>query len=173
MEVVVLLVAIVGVALIVIPRLQRRKAASRRPSKPRKRVSTPVVAAAAVPAASAAAWAPPESGASDPDAWEDDLGWEGEAEPAPEAREAWEDWRAAALPPAGAPDAPTPEPEVRELPSVDRWRARSEDDDWVEEDDGLGWEGEDERPPRPALWNGNGDAPVPAGSDAGSGFDGS
>src|SRR5690348_8301923 len=110
MEVVVLLVAIVGVALLAIPRVQRRKAGSRRRSKPRKRVSTPVVAAAAVPASSAAAWAPPESAGPDVDAWEDDLGWEGEAEPAPEALEAWGDWRATALPSAAASDAPAPEP---------------------------------------------------------------
>ena len=170
MEVVVLLVAIVGVALIVIPRLQRRKAGSHRPSKPRRRASTPVVAAAAVPAASAAAWAPPEPAGLDSDAWDDDLGWEGEAEPAPEAREAWEDWRAAARPSAGAADASAPEPEIEELPSVERWRARTEDDDWVEEDDdGLGWEGADEPPPPPALWNGNGNghAPAPPGPDAG------
>ena len=56
------------------------------------RASTPVVAAAAVPASSAASWAPPAS-ASDEDVWEDDLGWEGEAEPAPGTREAWEEWR--------------------------------------------------------------------------------
>src|SRR5215217_3527892 len=127
MEVVVLLVAIVGVALLVIPRVQRRTAGSRRSSKPRKRVSTPVVAAAAVPASSATAWAPPESAGPE---WEDDLGWEGESEPAPEA-------------------------EVRELPSIERWRARASDDDWIEDDDdGLGWEGEDEPPPAPELWNG-------------------
>src|SRR5215217_5257922 len=147
MEVVVLLVAIVGVALLVIPRVQRRTAGSRRSSKPRKRVSTPVVAAAAVPASSATAWAPPESAGPE---WEDDLGWEGESEPAPEALEAWEDWRAAALPSAAAPEAPASEPEGRELPSIERWRARASDDDWIEDDDdGLGWEGEDEPPPAP------------------------
>jgi hypothetical protein len=160
MEVVVLLVAIVGVALIVIPRIQRRKAGGHRPVSVRKRRSTPAVAAAAVPAA---AWAPSEPGG--PDAWEDDLGWEGEgesvAQPAPKAREAWEDWRAAALP---ASPPPT-EPEVRELPSVERWRARAEEDDWAEDDDdGLGWEGEDAAPAGPALWNGAiDDGPTPAG----------
>src|SRR6185436_11203818 len=119
MEVVVLLVAIVGVALIVIPRLQRRKAASRRA----QRVSSPVVAAAAVPASSAASWAPP---ASEEDVWEDDLGWEGEtADPTPAARDAWQEWRSSALPSSDA----SPEPEVRELPSVERWRARADEDD--------------------------------------------
>src|SRR5690349_5443042 len=126
MEVVVLLVAIAGIALLVIPRLQRRRAGSRRVQP----LSSPVVAAAAVPASSTAAWAPP---ASDDDVWEDDLGWEGEdAAPAPGAREAWQEWRSSARPEASVP----PEPEAHELPSVERWRARAaeEDAEWVEED---------------------------------------
>jgi hypothetical protein len=183
MEVVVLLVAMVGVALIVIPRLQRRrKAAGRRPPAPKKRASAPVVAAAAVPASSAASWAPPEG--PDTDVWEDDLGWEGESEAVVDdsdsAREAWADWRTTALAGPGEPDpSAVPEPEVRELPSVERWRARAEDEDeWVEDDDdGLGWEGENEPPPAPGLWNGNGNglgaSPAPAGwsgGDDGSGF---
>ncbi|WP_157592432.1 hypothetical protein [Solirubrobacter soli] len=141
MEVVVLLVAIVGVALIAIPRLQRRRAGARRI----KRVSSPIVAAAAVPASSAAAWAPPAS--SDEDVWEDDLGWEGVSSPsssseaAPGAREAWEEWRSSALSGMDAAAASSSEPDVRELPSVERWRER--EDEWVDEDDdGLGWEGE-------------------------------
>src|SRR4051794_7361320 len=179
MEVVVLLVAIVGVALIVIPRLQRRKAGGHRPSTPRKRVSTPVVAAAAVPASSAAAWAPPPGASADEDGWEDDLGWEGEAEPAPGAREAWEEWRSSTL--TGSPEAAAaPEPEVPELPSVDRWRARADsEDEWAgDDDDGLGWEGEDEPPAPAGLWNGDGRSGAPAGPvdwaagrDAGGGRD--
>src|SRR4051794_12112295 len=172
MEVVVLLVAIVGVALIAIPRVRRRKAGNR--TSPRKRTSTQVVAAAAVPASSAASWAPPAG--QELDAWEDDLGWEGESEAAADddAREAWADWRSTALTPEPAASAPEVEPEVQELPSVERWRARAEqDDEWVEDDDdGLGWEGEDEPPAPPGLWNGDGASPAPAGWSAGGGSTG-
>ena len=99
MEVVVLLVAIVGIALIAIPRLQRRNAGARRPSKrARTRKPKPVVAASAIAAPAAADWTPPPTSTGpDLDAWEDDLGWEGEDEPSPAAREAWEDWRSASL----------------------------------------------------------------------------
>jgi len=164
MEVVVLLVAIVGVALIAIPRLQRRNAGGRRPfNRARTRKPRRVVAASAITAPAAADWAPPPTSTGpDLDAWEDDLGWEGVDAPSPAAREAWEDWRSASL--ASPPEsAPAPEPEVRELPSVERWRARAEEDaDWVEDDDdGLGWEGEDEPPPSPGLWNGNGHSAAP------------
>src|SRR4051794_2997141 len=147
MEVVVLLVAVVGVTFLVVPRLRRRRAGAHRPaaSKARPRTGSPTrlrgpkAAAAAGSAPAVASWTPPPSASSDVDVWEDDLGWEGEsAEPTPAARDAWEDWREAALSPA----EPSPEPEVRELPSVERWRARADEEpEWVEDDDdGLGWE---------------------------------
>jgi hypothetical protein len=157
MEVVVLLVAIVGAVLLAVPRLQRRKASSG--PRPARR---PKVAAAAAPASAVASWAPP---AESDDAWEDDLGWEGAAEPTPEARTAWEDWRATSLAPDDSPEPVAADPEVRaELPSVERWRAEAvsqeqagdTEDEWVEDDDdGLGWMGEDEPPAARPLWNGD------------------
>src|SRR3954447_768565 len=100
MEVVLLLVAIVGIALIAVPRLKRRRT---RPVAPRRKRRVAVAASAP-----AATWSAPDDG------WDDDLGWEGtEDGPAPEAREAWDRFRASA--------APAPEPEVPELPSVERW----------------------------------------------------
>src|SRR6476469_6378359 len=100
MEVVLLLAAVIGIALIAVPRLQAR----RRPSK-RARANVVRRAAAATPVATS--WSP---GSPDEDAWDDDLGWEG-------------------------PDAPdTSWSEAAELPST----ARA---DWLEDDDGLGWEG--------------------------------
>jgi hypothetical protein len=181
MEVVVLLVAIAGVALLVIPRVQRRKSGARRsPSarKPargrarsRKAAAAPLVAAPAV-----ASWSPPaaaETAGPDLDVWEDDLGWEGgeDGAPSPDAREAWEQWRTTDSPlaPAAAAEteveaAPAIEPEAAaELPSVERWRAQTDEQEWVEDDDdGLGWEGEEEPPAPPALWNGDRHAPAPA-----------
>ncbi|HEY6888947.1 MAG TPA: hypothetical protein VI300_14240, partial [Solirubrobacter sp.] len=169
MEVVVLLFAIAGAALIVVPRLQRRKAAAHRPAAKRfKGAARPARArkanVAAASGAAVASWSPP---AADADGWEDDLGWEGEdaAEPSEGAREAWEQWRATESPLAAAaasPDAPEVEPEAPELPSVERWRAQAaEQDEWVEDDDdGLGWEGDDEPPAPRALWNAETPAPV-------------
>ena len=105
------------------------------------------------------------------EAWDDDLGWEGEEAPAEETREAWEQWRTTKSPLAAAaaePDAePEPEPEP-ELPSVGRWRAQAQDPEWFEDDDGLGWEGaqdDDTAPTGPALWNGDRQsAPSPSGN---------
>jgi hypothetical protein len=165
MEVVVLLVAIAGAALLAVPRVQRRKAG-------RARTRKAAVAATAVPASSAASWTPPAE--PEADAWEDDLGWEGEPEAAPEARSAWEDWRSqsfTAEPPAGASAA-----EADELPSVERWRAAAEQDDeaWVEDDDdGLGWEGEDDLPVSRPSFDGDdapprGFSPTPASGWSGS-----
>src|SRR4051812_29838415 len=186
MEVVILLVALVGVALLVIPRMQRRRSGARRPAtaktrrssvkrgRARKSAAAPVVASSAV-----ATWTPPASTASGPtpapadlDGWEDDLGWEGVGGTAPEAREAWEQWRATESPLAASAAAepvaaPEPEPEL-ELPSVERWRAKAaEEHDWDEDDDGLGWEGEKDAgrasssSREPTAWsNGDGRAPV-------------
>jgi hypothetical protein len=120
----------------------------------------------------AATWTPPESPirpvVSDLDGWDDDLGWEGVESTAPETREAWEQWRATESPlastaasEAAAPAAAQPEPE---LPSVERWRARAEEADWVEDDDGLGWEGEQDGAGS-HLWNG----PGPEAESSGSG----
>ena len=129
MEVVLLLVAITGIALIVVPRMQARRAGagSRRRVAARPR---PQVARAAAVAPVATTWSPPAG----EDEWEDDLGWEGADPP---AREEWNRWRSAR---AGAAE---PRPVRDELPSVQRWRERATSgDDWLEDDDGLGWEGE-------------------------------
>src|SRR3954452_8730002 len=145
MEVVLLLVAIVGVALIAVPRLQARRS-GRRPSR-RKRAVT----RAAVVTPVAASWTPEP--ASDEDAWDDDLGWEGQDSAAP-ARDEWNRWR----------DSQAPSPESPELPSMDRWRERAASTgDWLEDDDGLGWEGEALTPP-----NRNGHT-EPAGSPPSAG----
>src|SRR4051794_14042676 len=104
MEVVLLVVALLGTAMVVVPRMKRRRrdGARRTPARP-VRSSAPV-----------ATWSPP-----DEDGWDDDLGWEGEPDADSPSREAWERWRATESPlAAGA--APEPEPE---LPSVERWRA--------------------------------------------------
>ena len=103
--------------------------------------------------------AQPVAGAPDDDGWDDDLGWEGVETAAPEARDAWERWRTTESPLAAQEPEPAPaEPEV-ELPSVERWRAKAqEEEDWLEDDDGLGWEGSGSEP---ALWNGNGHTPEP------------
>ena len=44
---------------------------------------------------------------------------------------------------------------------MERWRAQAQEEDWVEDDDGLGWEGEEVS--EPTLWkgDGNGHAPEP------------
>ncbi len=128
MEVVLLLVAITGIALIAVPRVQARRAGAgarrRVASRPRPHVARAVAAAPA-------AWSPPTG----EDEWEDDLGWEGAD--APPARDEWNRWRSSR---DGAAES---EPERDELPSVQRWRERAPSgDDWLEDDDGLGWEGD-------------------------------
>src|SRR4051794_19848740 len=105
MEVVLLVVAVIGIALVVVPRLNRRRTArARRPAPAaRRRAATAVAAPAPV-----ATWTP--AGAPDEDAWDDDLGWEGVDAPAPAARQAWERWRETesplAAPAAGAAKEP-------------------------------------------------------------------
>jgi hypothetical protein len=148
MEVVLLVVAVIGIALIVVPRLKRKPRARRSlPSLKARRRAAVAAAAAPVPAA-VSTWSP--SG-SDEDGWDDDLGWEGVESPAPETREAWERWRETESPLAAAPEPVEAPPE---LPSVERWRAAasssSEDAEWLD-DDGLGWEGEDSRN-EPRVW---------------------
>jgi hypothetical protein len=171
MEVVLLLVGILGVALIVVPRMQRRRAGVRKPAPARRRTRTrksakPQVAATASPVAT---WTPAEAAASragDWEVWDDELGWEGvesapatrqpepaaEAEPEPEPepeperapdRQAWERFRAKQLSDDGhAPVEPEPAVAGGELPSVERWRERQvAPGEWAD-DDGLGWEGE-------------------------------
>jgi hypothetical protein len=156
MEVVLLVVAVIGIALLVVPRVQRKR-------KPRARRSMPSVKAARRRAAVAASAAPapvavstwtPSSGSApsasdDDDGWDDDLGWEGEANPEPETREAWQRWRATESPLASAAE---PVEASNELPSVERWRAAASTDegDWLD-DDGLGWEGEESRS-TPRVW---------------------
>src|ERR1700754_2552341 len=112
MEVVLLLVAIVGVALIAVPRLQARRAGAASRRRTRARVKTR--AAVATPVATS--WTPaPVS--SEEDVWDDDLGWEGE-DAGPATRDEWNRWRDS--------QAPEPsEPEPTALPSVDRWRERA------------------------------------------------
>ena len=183
MEVVLLLVGIVGIALVVVPRMQRRSGSGRRttPATSRPRRTTPsrkgkrTAAAAATPAV--ATWTPvtgpgraakAAAAPADDDGWDDDLGWEGveRAAAAPEAREAWEHWRttesplAAAQPEPAAPEPPVQEP-AAELPSVERWRAQAQEEDWVEDDDGLGWEGAATESWSP-NGNGHGAEPEPA-----------
>ena len=175
MDVVLLLLVIVGIALIAVPRLQRRRARPARARRSRGRrmrraKRAPATAAVASPVAT---WTPAANG-DYAEAWDDDLGWEGEEpappaaeEPAPERepdRQAWERWRAEHTPP-DEPEAPVyglgygyganqpfpafPEPGPApsgELPSVARWRERqAPGEDWVD-DDGLGWEGESAQP---------------------------
>jgi hypothetical protein len=178
MEVVVLLVAIAGVALLVIPRVQRRKGGARRPTRARKPARSrgrKVAAAPLVAAPAVASWSPPaaaETAGPELDVWEDDLGWEGgeDAAPSPAALEAWEQWRttdsplAAAAAAAEAAEAEAEAPEAPELPSVERWRAQADEQEWVEDDDGLGWEGEEEPPAPRALWNGENHSPTPPAS---------
>ena len=81
--------------------------------------------------------------------WDDDLGWENVESAPPAAREAWDEWRVTESPLARGPEAAA-EPAEPELPSVERWRTKTQDADWVEDDDGLGWEGrhEESTPPR-------------------------
>src|SRR3954453_8404327 len=112
MEVVLLVVAVLGIAMVAVARMKRRRRDG-------------VRRLAARTAAPVAAWSPP-----DEDGWDDDLGWEGGAESP--SREAWERWRATESPLAAA----APEPE---LPAVERWRAAASAEEW---DDDLGWEGE-------------------------------
>jgi len=143
MEVVLLLLGIAGIALIAVPRIKRRRSAKPVAASRRRAAAAPV-----------ATWTPAAS--SDDDGWDDDLGWEGVSEPAPETREAWNRWRETESPLAAAPE-PEPEPEPA-LPSVERWRTQAQEDpDWVE-DDGLGWEGEDVA--APTLWKDTGE-PAP------------
>src|SRR4051794_33945588 len=75
MEVVLLVVAVLGTAMVAVPRLRRR----RRPA-----------ARAVTAAAPAAAWMPPA------DDGDDDLGWEGEPAPKPSQ---WEQWHSDTEPP--------------------------------------------------------------------------
>src|SRR4051812_29022590 len=144
MEVVLLLVALTGIALIAVPRLRARRAGAASRRRPPRARTVPRAAAAA-------AWAPAAPSASEEDVWDDDLGWEGQ-DATPATRDEWNKWR----------DAQAPEPESPKLPSVDRWRERA-GDDWLEDDDGLGWEGEGLTPP---SRNGR---PEPAGSPPSAG----
>src|SRR5690348_16253908 len=170
MDVVLLLLVIVGITLIVVPRLQRRRSRTRR----RRAAGRGRARRAAAPARATtpvATWTPPQGPAGE---WDDDLGWEGvetapaaaapEQERAPD-REAWERWRAEQATSAeeepAAGDA---------LPSVARWReqhaAGAPAEGW-EDDDGLGWEGEPAAPSGhgagPVVWSGSaGDTATPA-----------
>ena len=131
MEVVLLVVAVIGIALIVVPRLKRRTRVRRPlPSVKAARRRAAVAAAAAPAPAAVSTWTPSPT-ASDDDGWDDDLGWEGVDNPEPETREAWQRWRA-----TDSPLAPAPEPVApsNELPSVERWRAAADDGDWLDDD---------------------------------------
>ena len=144
MEVVLLVVAVIGIALVVVPRVQRRRRTSarrlasvmRRPSVRRRR-RAPVAVATPV-----ASWTPSGPASVEDDGWDDDLGWEGV-------------------------DTPTP---AAEGPTVERWRAADSDDDETWDDD-LGWEGEGRRVASsnghgPFNGNGNGAHPVTAAGPA-------
>ncbi len=153
MEVVLLVVAVIGIALLVVPRLQRKRKPRGRRSMPSVKAARRRAAVAASAPAAVSTWTPSNGSAPsapDDDGWDDDLGWEGEANPEPETREAWQRWRATESPLASAAqpvEAPT------ELPSVERWRtaASTDDGDWLGDDDGLGWEGEESRS-TPRVW---------------------
>src|SRR3954452_12378739 len=108
MEVVLLVVALLGIAMVAVPRMKRRRRGG--VHRPAARTAAPV-----------ATWSPP-----DEDGWDDDLGWEGKPDAESPSREAWERWRATESPLA-AGVAPEPEPE---LPSVERWRASASSDEW-------------------------------------------
>ena len=136
MEVVLLVVAVIGIALVVVPRLQRRRSTSvRRPASVSRRASVRRRRSAAV-AAPVASWTPSGPAPVEDDGWDDDLGWEGVDSPAPDTREEWERWRDREPGYEASPAA--------EVPSVERWRAADTDDDETWDDD-LGWEGEDQR----------------------------
>jgi hypothetical protein len=174
MEVVVLLLAVVGLALVVIPRMQRRRSGARRPSpvKARKaaskrgRTARNGAAAPVVAPPTVATWGSSPSVSPDVEAWDDDLGWEGVDSTPPEARDAWEQWRATESPLASSPE---PEPAAEpELPSIERWRAKAEEPEWEEDDDGLGWEGE-EKPSNANAFNGGHDPAPESGSWHGDG----
>lgn len=188
MEVVLTLVGLVGVVLLMAPRIQRRRGRSRRVHRPkpaagaqrRRDARRARVVTARAPVAK---WSPaPAAAAGDElEAWDDDLGWEGVDTPREPDREAWERWRATESP--LAPDAANDGPEPgAELPSVERWRSREPGDDpeWLD-DDGLGWEGaasrDFERAPGGesaapggesgggGLWHSGGEGPRPADDD--------
>ena len=115
MEVVVLLVALVGIALVVIPRLQRRRAGARRPSPVKTRKAPRGAAGVPARAPRRRSWRLPpwrlgRPASADVDAWDDDLGWEGVDSAPPETREAWEQWRATDSPLAAARSSPSPPP---------------------------------------------------------------
>ena len=167
MEVVLLLLGIVGIALVAVPRIQRRSSSSgRRATRSRR---APVTkrkrsAAVAAPAPRSRPGRPVRARVGDDDAWDDDLGWEGVEDRRSRTRARRGSAGATTESPLASEepeDAPV-EP-VAELPSVERWRAQAqEDEEWLE-DDGLGWEGEDDAPAtfggdQPAR-NGNGHHP--------------
>src|SRR5258705_202693 len=84
MDVVLLLVAIAGIALIAVSRLQARRAGAGRPSAARRRRATRTRARKAVRMTAtsppAATWTPGRAAAptsSEDEVWDDDLGWEG------------------------------------------------------------------------------------------------
>ena len=140
MEVVLIVVALTGIALIAVPRLSRRRARRVRrsvtPVKARRRA-----AAAPAPPVAVSSWSRSRAG-SDADEWDDDLGWEG-TDDGP--REAWQRWRETESPLASASTASESGQGAAQLPSVERWRSSSgasaadEDSEWLD-DDGLGWE---------------------------------
>jgi hypothetical protein len=204
MEVVLLLVGILGVALIVVPRMRGRRSGARRPAPSRRRVRARKAAAQAAATSPVATWTPAEAAASrsgDWEVWDDELGWEGveaappaasapepEPEPAPAAeaeiapprepdREAWERWRASELSDSGP--GRTGEPVAApggELPSVERWRERQANPpgEWLDDDDGLGWESSAEPAETVALQRDDaaparGGEPAPAWEFAGEG----
>src|SRR4051812_28943263 len=105
MEVVLLLVGILGVALIVVPRMRGRRSGGRRPAPSRRRVRARKAGARAAAATSpVATWTPAEAAASrsgDWEVWDDELGWEG-VESAP----------------AATPE-PEPEPEPEPAPAAE------------------------------------------------------
>ena len=147
MEVVLLLLGIVGIALVAVPRIQRRSSS----------VAVAPRAVGARPSRSASAPPPrppprlrPRLAAPSPvdeDAWDDDLGWEGVEEPPPGHSRG-----VGALARRPSRRSPAEEPEDAPPSRSPSCRASSagarrpqEDDEWLEDDDGLGWEGRGRR----------------------------
>ena len=126
MEVVLLLVGILGVALIVVPRMQRRRGGARKPAPARRRTpNRQAKAQAAATASPVATWTPAEAAASragDWEVWDDELGWEG-VESAPPTRQ---------QPEPAAEAEPDPQPEPERAPDREAWerfRAKQLSDD--------------------------------------------
>ena len=127
MEVVLLVLGITGIALLAMTRVIQRRSSGARPASRGNRVPVAakrgrtVAAAAATPAET---WKP--NPLADESGWDDDLGWEGV-----EAAEAAGVGAVARARTGG-------DGRSRKSPPAESWQ---DDEDWLDEDDGFGWEG--------------------------------